>query len=637
MDGLLGTIRSPEDLRQLNDDQLNRLCAEIRAELISSVSQTGGHLASNLGVVELTVALHKCFDTPRDTIVFDVGHQCYAHKLLTGRQADFGRLRKSGGPAGFPKPAESEYDSFIAGHSGTSVSSAIGLARAKALHGDDSKTIALIGDGSMVNGMVYEAINSLDSSLKNLIVILNDNKMSISKSVGSLAEYLLYLRTDYNYSRFKRRIQRFLERVPLIGPFLMNTLLKSKNAIRRAVYNGTLFEEFGFNYVGPVDGHNLADLCRILNNVRRMNGPILLHVLTVKGKGFALAEENPGAYHGVGRFDLEAGNPDISLADSYSNTFGKQLCALAQEDRRICAVTAAMKYGTGLQYFAKQFPTRFFDVGIAEEHAVTFCGGLAKGGMKPVFAVYSTFLQRAVDQLFHDIALGGADFLLAVDRAGLVGEDGETHQGVFDAAFLSSIPGFTVLSPSNYSELEDWLARLLRTPGPAAIRYPRGGCDRNTQAYRSTGAPFDLIQNGRRARRLFVTYGREFSQVLDACGQFGHPPDILKLNRIWPLDPAAVEAAMRYDRIVFAEEGVAAGGIGEHFLRLLAGRGYKGRYIYAAIDRPVIAHASVAEQLRRYSLDGASLARIMQEAGSAPPAQGAIQKIRGAGVSEGTA
>ncbi|MEG1651263.1 MAG: 1-deoxy-D-xylulose-5-phosphate synthase [Oscillospiraceae bacterium] len=616
MGSILDTINSPTDVKKLNNEQLKLLCSEIRASLIDSVSKTGGHLASNLGVVEISVAFHRCFDCPRDSIVFDVGHQCYTHKMLTGRKGSFDRLRKKGGPAGFPKPSESDCDSFIAGHSGTSISSAIGLARAKLLCGDNSKTVVLIGDGSMVNGMAYEAINSLDSTLKNLIVILNDNEMSISKSVGSIAEYLLYLRTDYKYSTFKRRIQDSLEKLPYVGTWIMGQLLRSKSAIRRAVYNnGTLFEELGFNYVGPVDGHNIDDLCRIFENVKQMNGPILIHAITVKGKGFALAEENPGAYHGVGKFDLELGNPDISYADSFSNRFGKKLCQLGESNSRICAVTAAMKYGTGLQYFAKLFPERFFDVGIAEEHAVTFCGGLARGGMKPVFSVYSTFLQRAFDQMFHDITLIGADVMIAIDRAGLVGDDGETHQGIFDAALMSALPSFTVASPSNYSELEDWMERLMKLNSPTAIRYPRGSDNAAISDYASTGNSFDLIVNRPNSNALFVTYGREFAQVLGAnqVTDIEYNADILKLNIISPIDSDAIKAALSYNKIIFVEEGVQSGGIGEHFLRMLNECGFKGTYRHIAIANPIVTHASVSEQLCSLGLDSESLKKVLLE------------------------
>ncbi len=615
MEALLAQIREPGDLKKLNRDQLEALCGEIRALLIDTISRNGGHLASNLGVVELTVALHRVFDCPRDSILFDVGHQCYTHKLLTGRQDRFALLRKRGGPAGFPKPSESDCDPFIAGHSGTALSGALGLARAKQLTGDDSKTIAVIGDGSFGNGMVYEAINNLDRTLKNLIVVLNDNEMSISKSVGTLAEYLLYLRTDYNYSNFKRKVQQGLQRIRVVGPWLEDKLLKSKSAIRRSIYQGTLFEELGFKYVGPVDGHDLGDLCRILENVKQLEGPILLHVNTVKGKGFALAEENPGAYHGVGKFDLELGNPDISLADSFSNSFGKKLCALGERDGRICAVTAAMKYATGLHYFAKRFPSRFFDVGIAEEHAVTFCAGLARGGQKPVFTVYSTFLQRAYDQLIHDVSLCGADVMLAVDRAGLVGDDGETHQGLFDAAMLSSIEGFTVASPANYAELEWWLEELAQRDGPRAIRYPRGADDPQIAGYAASGAPYDLLLHGkRRAKRLFVTYGREFAQVRRACALLDKRRcacDILKLNLIAPLDEEAVKIAAEYDKIVFAEEGVRRGGIAEHFLAALNGRRYGGVYRICAVENPIVSHDTVEQQLRSLRLDAASLAGAM--------------------------
>ncbi|MBQ4094611.1 MAG: 1-deoxy-D-xylulose-5-phosphate synthase, partial [Oscillospiraceae bacterium] len=448
MDKLLHTINSPEDVKLLDNKQLTALCGEIREQLIDVVSETGGHLASNLGTVELTVAMHKVFDCPQDTFVFDVGHQCYTHKLLTGRQGRFRTLRKKDGLSGFPKPEESEYDSFIEGHASTSLSQAVGIAQAKLLRGDSSYTVAVIGDGSFGGGMAYEAINNMDSSLRRLIVVLNDNSMSISKSVGTISKYFMQLRTSGGYVRFKERIKWVLDRIPLIGRPLKEALARAKASFRRKLFGGTFFEELGFNYVGPIDGHDLQELCSIFSRLKEIkDGPVFLHVITQKGKGYALAEDNPGAYHGVGRFDVEQGNPDISLADSFSNTVGRKLAELARADRRLCAVTAAMKYGTGLQYFYRSCRNRFFDVGIAEQHAVTMSAGLARGGMKPVFCVYSSFLQRAYDQLIHDVALGSMDVMLGIDRAGLVGDDGETHQGIYDAAFLSAIPGFTIAAP----------------------------------------------------------------------------------------------------------------------------------------------------------------------------------------------
>lgn len=613
MDTILQKINETGDIKQLDTSQLAPLCDEIRHVLIDTVSQNGGHLASNLGVVELTVALHKVFDMPNDSLIFDVGHQSYTHKILTGRKEQFETLRQRDGIAGFPKPSESNCDPFIAGHSSTSLSAAIGLVHAKQFQGDNSKVIAVIGDGAFSNGMVYEAINNLDKSMKNLIVVLNDNSMSISKSVGSVSGYLLRLRTNSGYSRFKKFVQRFLSGIPLIGNWIARGLLNSKSFIRRHLYGGTLFEELGFNYVGTVDGHNLDELLHLLSNVKQMDGPILVHAITVKGKGFALAEENPGAYHGVGQFDLERGNPDISNADSFSNVFGKKLCDIADSDTRICAVTAAMKYATGLHYFYKHHRERFFDVGIAEEHAVTFCSGLACGGMKPVFGVYSTFLQRSFDQLVHDISLSKADVMLAIDRVGLVGDDGETHQGLMDAAMLSAIGTYYVVSPSNYAELEYWTEKLVQMNGPRAIRYPRGNEDERVADYVCTGQDYDLIRMDEHSDCLMVTYGREFSEVLEAAQILkinGIACDILKLNVIAPLNPHAIDIVRGYRKTVFVEEGIEAGGIGEHFLRQLVDKGYKEEFIIRAVSHHGISHATVNQQLEQTGLDSDSLVKL---------------------------
>lgn len=607
---LLEKVNNPDDLKSLDIKQMKQLAEEIRAFLIDATAKNGGHLASNLGAVELTLALHRCYSCPRDAIIFDVGHQCYTHKLLTGRRESFDRLRKRGGAAGFPKPTESDCDPFYVGHSSTSLSSAIGLARAKLLTGDNSRVIAVIGDGAFGGGMAYEAMNNLDSSLKNLIVVLNDNEMSISKSVGSLARYLLDLRTSSGYLNKKRKVQFALEKTPVLGPLFIDTIMKSKSALRRAIYKGTLFEELGFNYIGPVNGHDIEELCSIFNNVKSMSGPILVHALTVKGKGFTKAEDNPGAYHGVGRFDPELGNSDISLADSYSNVFGRRLVELAASDERVCAVTAAMKYGTGLQYFYKTYPKRFFDVGIAEAHATTFAAGLAKGGMKPVFAVYSTFLQRAFDQLYQDVMLGASDVLFAIDRAGVVGDDGETHHGLLDVAMLGEIGGFTVASPSNYAELEYWLETLLKRDGPRAVRYPRGKESDISRAHGCSGKPFDLIEGKIPGKLLIVTYGREFEQALkcseESAGE-GVSVDILKLNIIIPLESAAVEAAAKYKRILFAEEGSLVGGVGETMGRALEELEYKGEYRIVAAENIVLETGTIDEQLRDLKLDAASL------------------------------
>ena len=611
MSDYLNSINSPEDLRKLSLSQRKELCSELRDVMIDTVSKTGGHLASNLGIVELTVALHTVFDCPSDTFIFDVGHQSYVHKLLTGRRDRFGTLRQKGGVSGFPKPSESGYDSFVEGHASTSLSQAIGLAHAKMLTGDHSKTIAVIGDGSFTGGLTFEAMNNLDPGMDNLIVVLNDNSMSISKSVGSVSNYLMKLRTSSGYLKVKKSVKNTIEHVPVLGQHVSDFITNSKTAFRRSLFGGTLFEELGFNYVGPVDGHNLAELELFFRNLKESpgNGPTFVHVITKKGKGYSLAEENPAAYHGVSKFDVDRGNPDISLADSFSNTFGRTLAELSQRDDRICAVTAAMKYATGLQYFSHLHPDRFFDVGIAEQHAVVMSEGLSKGGLNPVFAVYSTFLQRTVDQLIHDVSLDDINLLLAVDRAGMVGDDGETHQGLFDAAILSSIGAFRVVSPSNYRELIWWLTKLMSEKGARAIRYPRGKEDQTLSSYSCTGKEFDLISEGE-GGLLFVTYGREFANALKAQKLLkaqGIGSSVLKLNVIAPLPEGAVEAAMPYGRILFAEEGIKTGGIAEQMISALAEKGYSGRILLKAVDTNMVKQACVEDQLTQFGLDPESL------------------------------
>lgn len=617
MSDYLNSINSPEDLKKLSLDQRTVLCSELREFMIETVSQTGGHLASNLGIVELTVALHTVFNCPEDTFVFDVGHQSYVHKLLTGRRERFDTLRQKNGIAGFPKPSESRYDSFVEGHASTSISQAIGLAHAKLLSGDNSKTIAVIGDGSFTGGLAFEAMNNLSSDLTNLIIVLNDNSMSISKSVGSLSNYLMRLRTSSGYLKFKRSIKNTIENVPLIGQPVSDIITNSKAALRRSLFGGILFEEFGLNYVGPVDGHNLQELEQIFRNLRDTSGdsPTFVHVITKKGKGYTPAEKNPGAYHGVGKFDVDRGNPDISLADSFSNTFGRTLADISGRDDTICAVTAAMKYATGLQYFAHLHPERFFDVGIAEQHAVTMAAGLSEGGRNPVFAVYSTFLQRAFDQLIHDVSLDDINLLLAIDRAGFVGEDGETHQGIFDAAFLSSIGSFKVVSPSNYRELIWWLNRLIGEKGARAIRYPRGKECSELSSYSCTGKEYDLYSEGDR-NILFVTYGREFAETLRAQTLLkaqGIISSVLKLNVIAPLPEGAVETAMQFGNIIFAEEGIMTGGIGEQMIARMASSGYKGRTALKAVDTNSVKQGSVADQIAQFGLDGEALQKSAKE------------------------
>ena len=449
----LDKIQKNGDVKKLPQQELPLLCEDIRNFLIESVSSTGGHLSSNLGVVELTVALHRALTLPQDKILFDVGHQCYTHKLLTGRREGFAHLRQVDGLSGFPSPQESDCDTFIAGHGSTALSTAIGVARAKKLKKEPGKVVAIIGDGAFTGGMVYEGMNNV-SNLNNLIVVLNDNKMSISKNVGQMANYLTKLRTDPKYFRVKAHMETALGCIPAVGTALVEVLQEGKKIIRRGIYHSTMFEEMGFQYVGPVDGHDVTELTRIFTNLQEQYSPVFLHIVTQKGKGLKPAEENPGEFHSVSAFDLDhLTNPEMSPKDSFSNRFGNKLAALGREVPNLCAITAAMKYGTGLNFFYRAIPERFFDVGMAEEHAVTFAAGLASQGMLPVVAIYSTFFQRAYDQMIHDVNLMHLDVLFAVDRAGLVPGDGETHQGIYDTGYFSQI-GIPVYSPCNYAELE---------------------------------------------------------------------------------------------------------------------------------------------------------------------------------------
>ncbi|MBO4867670.1 MAG: 1-deoxy-D-xylulose-5-phosphate synthase [Ruminococcus sp.] len=560
----LFSLDLPADLKRLSYNQCDELCRQIRALLIKTVSKNGGHLASNLGTVELTVALHRVFESPEDKIVWDVGHQAYTHKILTGRRDSFSTLRKEGGISGFCRPDESEHDAFISGHSSNSISAALGIAYANKIKGDPHHAIAVLGDGAMSGGLSFEGLNNAGKSETNIIVILNYNEMSISRNVGSMAKYLSTLRTKSSYKRTKSAVQRVLDATPVVGQPVKKVVKSSKNAFKSMLLHSTMFEELGFEFIGPLDGHNIEELEAGLRAAKASKKPVFVHVNTVKGKGYAPAEANPGEFHGVGSFEISTGNPDVVSADSFSTVMGKELCRLARADKRICAVTAAMKYGTGLQYFAKNFPNRFFDVGIAEEHAVTFCGGLAAAGMIPVFAVYSTFLQRSYDQLIHDLAIGGLHAVICVDRAGIVGSDGETHQGIFDISFLTAVPNVTIYSPSDYQELRLCLKKaVFEEKGIAVVRYPRGkevsSCGLDT--IRTTHY---LGKNG--GNTLLVSYGRLYNNVCKAANilkEKGIICDTLKLVKVFPLADDIADIVRGYDKVLFFEEAYADGSISE--------------------------------------------------------------------------
>ena len=551
------------NLKTLTDGEAEALCARLRSAVVDMVSRTGGHLASNLGVVELTVALHRVFDTGRDRLVFDVGHQCYIHKILTGRGSAMDTLRSFGGISGFPKPKESIHDAFIAGHASNSVSVALGMARARTMLGENYHVIALIGDGALTGGLAYEGLSNAGLSREPLLVILNDNGMSITKNVGGVAQHLAHQRLKPQYLRFKKGYRRVMSVLPG-GKKLYRVTHKIKTAVKEMLLPCSMFEDMGFTYLGPVDGHDVRGLTRLLRYAKDTDGPVLLHIRTVKGKGYAPAEANPDAYHGVSKFCVQTGEPLQPSKPSYSGAFGAALCELAEENHRVCAITAAMRDGTGLKQFEARFPGRFFDVGISEGHGVAMAAGMAKQGCIPVFAVYSSFLQRGYDMLLHDVAILGLHVVLAVDRAGLVGEDGETHHGLFDVAYLSTVPGMTLYAPSSFSEVRTMLRHvLLEVDGPVALRYPRGG---EAGYCGDAGTEPTLVAKEGQGITL-VTYGTTYPYILEAAERLerdGCHPEIIKLNRLCPLDTEPVcRSVEKTGRLLVAEEVAAMGSVGE--------------------------------------------------------------------------
>ena len=609
-DSLLNRINSPSDLKEMSDEELDKLSEEIREVIVDVVSENGGHLASNLGVVELTVAIHSVFNVPDDKIVWDVGHQCYAHKIITGRRSRIDTIRTENGLSGFPKRSESKYDSFNTGHSSTSISAAYGIACSDVVKKEGTYTIAVIGDGALTGGLAYEGLNNAGRSGKNLIVILNDNKMSISNNVGSVARYLSRIRIKPSYLHAKNRMNH-LQKIPLIGKPMTKGLKRFRDWLRNEFFGqkNNIFEQLGFDYFGPYDGHNITQLRSALKAAKRKHSPVLIHIRTIKGKGYELAEKNPKDFHGVPSFDVDTGEPKSS-SKGYSDVFGEYLCTWASKDKRLCAITAAMSIGTGLSNFSKKYKDRFYDVGIAEEHAVTFASGLAAGGDIPIFAVYSTFLQRSYDQILHDAALQKLHIVLAIDRAGIVGEDGETHQGIYDVSFLNTMPNVTVYSPSCFSELEMFLHKAIyNTDGVAAVRYPRGGELYIPEDYSITNKPY-VLYGDEGSDVLMITYGREFSQCCMAreiLAVEGIRINILKLNTIKPIPAGAVMSAKKYRYCYFFEEGVRSGGTGESFGFELYQSGFSGKYNLSAINKPVV-QAKTNSSLHKLGLDSEMIA-----------------------------
>lgn len=603
----LNRIKSPADVKKLDEKDLPILAEEIRDELIKTVSKNGGHLASNLGVVELSIALHRVFNSPKDKIVWDVGHQCYVHKMLTGRFDDFETIRLPGGLSGFTRRYESEHDIMSGGHSSVALSAAYGIAAANRIKGKKDYTIAVVGDGAFTGGMVYEALNNAGRAGKGtkLIVILNDNEMSISKNVGALARYFAVIKANPRYFRLKARTENALNKIPYVGRKMAAAIFRLKTALKNKIYNSTMFEDLGFRYMGPIDGHDINHLCDALKGAVEADYPVILHINTTKGKGYEFAERAPDAFHGVSAFDLVSGEPIFS-EPSFSDEFGNFIVNAAAKDNRICCITAAMALGTGLKQFSTDYPDRFFDVGIAEQHATTFAAGLARGGMLPVFAVYSTFLQRAYDQIIHDCAMQKLKIVFAVDRAGFVGSDGESHHGIFDTAFLNSIPDITVMAPSTFKELDNCFYRALyHTDGPVAVRYPRGIEPKLPDDFEYSGSDWDYYGN-ESAPFAIVTYGRLFSHACKAkqlLADMGTDVAILKLNTIKPVSNGSVKSVLHCKNVFFFEEGQRFGGIGETFADKLFKFGYTGKYTLIAVEGEFPVHNTINGLLAHYGLD----------------------------------
>ena len=602
MDKILDKVNYPKDLKKLDYNEKKQLCSEIRDLIIDVTSKNGGHVASNLGVVELTVALHSVFNTPKDKIIWDVGHQCYVHKILTGRKNEFSTIRKFGGLAGFPKINESEYDCFNTGHSSTSISIATGMARARDVLKEDYEVVAVIGDGSLTGGMALEALNDAGSSKTNVTVILNDNEMSISKNVGGVPLYLSKIRTKTGYTRSNRKIKEITNKIPIIGKPIVSFAHYTKQIIKRAIIPTMFFEDIGFTYLGPVDGHDIKKLEDIMQRSLRIKGPVLIHVVTKKGKGYKLAEENPGKFHGISAYDKETG--EVRKKTDYSKIFGETLIKLADKDEKIVAVTAAMKDGTGLKEFAAKYPDRYFDVGIAEQHALGLIAGMAKAGLKPVFTVYSSFLQRGYDQIVHDIALSNIPVTVCIDRAGIVGNDGETHQGIFDLSFLSSIPNVIIMSPKNFKELEMMIEFGVNLKKPVFIRYPRGG--ENYQFEKTEKIELgkaEIVQEGKDLSAIaigkMVGRAEEVAQLMP-----DKSVEIINVRFLKPLDEETILKSIgKTKNVITIEDNLLKGGLGSATTELVNKSDLENIKVKTfGYDDVFVEHGTVDELEDKYNL-----------------------------------
>lgn len=635
---MLEGIDTPNDLKRLEIKELSILAEEIREKIISVVSKSGGHLAPSLGVVELTVALYHVFDPPRDVIIWDVGHQAYAHKLLTGRRDHFHTLRQYGGLSGFPNSKESPYDPFTMGHSGTSISLAAGVVEARCLEEEDHKVIAVIGDGSMTAGMAFEGLNQAGDREKDFIVILNDNEMSISGNVGALSSYLTRIMTGQVFTRFREEMKAFLKTLPGVGESVSKIVKKSEEYLKGFITPGLIFEELGFKYVGPIDGHRLDHLVNTLSNVRNLKGPILVHVVTKKGKGYPPAEEDPTTFHGVGPFEIETGKLKKKPQDalSYTEVFGKTLVELARKDKRIVTITAAMPQGTGVEAFAKEFPDRFYDVGIAEQHGVAFAAGLASRGFRPVVAIYSTFLQRAYDQILHDVCLQGLPVIFALDRGGIVGEDGQTHQGLFDLSYLRHLPNMVIMAPKDEAELRDMMIMALsQSDHPIAFRYPRG----NGVGVSMSGLPRhleigmgEIITSG--SDVLILAIGASVQPSIEAARLLekeGISATVVNCRFIKPMDVKLICGLIeKTDKVITVEENVLDGGFGSAVLEMMAREGLWSRSIRRiGIPDTFVEHGS-QEMLRKiYGLNAEGIAVTAKELLSAPRIIPRLHSLKG--------
>ncbi len=606
----------PSDLKNMSYDELELLSYEIRDFLVESVSKTGGHLASSLGVVELSIALHRVFDSPKDKLIWDVGHQSYVHKILTGRMDGFDHLRQMGGMSGFPKRCESDHDVFDTGHSSTSVSLGLGLAAARDLAGEDYRVVSVIGDGALTGGLCFEAFNHAGHLETDMIVVLNDNGMSISPNIGGLSNHLVKLSGTAGYSAVKNRIKTGMSKVPVIGDEIVTGIQHAKEKIKYSVLeDGVIFEELGFKYIGPVDGHNIKELCEVLQNATKIGGPVLIHTLTTKGKGYSPAEKDPGRFHGTGPFDISTGKAlKKGAGPSWSAVFGDKLMRMAFQDQKITAVSAAMIEGTGLEMFSRTFPRRIFDVGIAEEHAVTFSAGLAKAGMKPFVAIYSTFLQRAYDQIMEDVCLQELPVVFCLDRAGAVGADGETHHGIFDISYLRTMPGMTILAPATAKQLEQMMEWAAQSEGPCAIRYPRGEAPQEPELPDFQAGKAQRIREGKDVE--IWACGSMLPQAVKAAEHLekeGIMAGVVNMASVQPLDEEELaRSAAEHDMIVTVEDNIITGGIGEHICRLLSEK--EVRVVNLGWPDRFIPHGSQEELYEAFGLDGASIAaRIAEE------------------------